>query len=224
MLALLFAAQLSASVSLTGQIASQPNVRDREAFGVRYRTQAVGPFTVQAGVLSVSENGIANKTRAGVQHFALGAEAALASWWRTSLIYGNFDEVRGTDADATLRRTSYYRLWAVGNELHGRAGAITVERLIGAPVFDHAGLHWWTIRGRSAWLDMMAAEVSNSSDQAPYRFWVYEGTLHPFMRLGSLFKYTILTGGTRSLLDPHADRNVPIWFAALGLAWSVTLP
>jgi hypothetical protein len=213
-------AQLTASVALAGTVASSaPGLRDREVFGVRYRTPAVAGFTAQVGVVSVNENGIVFPSNGGVRHWAVGAEYAVRPWWRTALIYGTFDEFRATPT--TAPPSTYYRLFAVGNTFTIGHTAVTVEKLLQAPLQEHAAIHDVVVQAHGAWWDVLASSLHGSYDQPAYHFVVAEVTVRPFARLPGPLKFVGLEGGTRALPAPNADREMLVHFVAAGLffAW-----
>lgn len=217
-MALPLRAQLTGTASLTGTLTSStgPPSRDREAFGVRYRTPPLGKFTVQIGALMTAENGLIEPTAgAGVRHWAIGAEYAVLPWWRAQFLYGNFDELRAMPT--TLPQLTYYRFFAIGNQFRLGQTILTIEKLTSAPHQTHAGIHDIVVTAHGRWFDAMVTSLHQSSNQMPYHFLTVEATLRPFVGAPVPFRYLGVEGGTRALPSMTADREVLIPFVALGL-------
>lgn len=210
---------LAAQLAVTVTLAALPGQQfgDREAFGIRYRTPALGPVTAQMGLLTVDDNGVAKKMTAGVRHFAGALELAVTPHVRTSVIYGNFDEIRNHRDGLSDR--AYYRLWAVGLDFHGTDKALTVEKVVNVPVVTTTGatIHDVVVRGRWGRVSGMATSLRSDGGMSAQHFVVAEGTFRLVGPFG-------LTGGTRAILDP--DRNAellrPFW--GLSAQWTVGLP
>lgn len=217
-------AQLAVTAALTGSLASStPGLRDREAFGVRYRTPALAGFTAQVGALMTAENGLIDpKTGAGVRHWAIAAEYAVTKAWRTQFIYGNFDELRGEPT--ALPQLEYYRFFAIGNQFQLGAASLTIEKLTAAPHQTHAGLHDVVVTLHGPWYDAMATSIRPSSNQAPYHFVTTEATIRPFIRLPVPFRYVGIEGGTRALPSLVADREALVTFLGAGVFLHLAVP
>ncbi len=220
LLAVPLRAQVMASASLTrGMVSARPDLIDRETFGLRYRTPPLARFTLQAGVLQTTENGILHPSEgAGIRHWAIAGEYAVTAWWRTQLIYGNFDELR--PHDDTLPFT-YYRFGALGEVFQLGRTSLTLEKIFTAMHETHAAIHDVQVQAHSEFWDAMASSLHGSPDQAPYHFLVAEATVRPCARCAVPFRYLGIEGGTRALPSPTADREVSVSFVAIGLFFSL---
>lgn len=208
--------QLLATASLTASLVSHghPGI-DRETFGIRYRTPAIERFTAQVGLLTTSENGIIHPSEgAGIRHWAVGGEYLLRPWWRASLIYGNFDELRPHDSPLPF---TYYRFGAVGSTFQLGATALTIEKVFSAMHQTHAAIHDIELQAHSVWWDVMASSVHGSPDQAPYHFLTAEATVRPLVRLPAPFCYLGVEGGTRALPSLTHDTESLVTFVSVGL-------
>lgn len=213
-------AQVSGTVSVSVNATSSDGwhrSRDRQIYGLRYRTPPVRKVTLQGGVMATVENGIVFPTAEGMRHFAGAVEYAVTPWYRVQGIYGILLEFRDAEKVHDVPLSSYYRLWAIGQEVHGKEGSLTVERLLASPMATHAALHHWIIKGHTTHFDVMAQQVGQSPNQTPYRFWTVDGTVRPFASSPSVLRYVGLMGGTRPMLSADADRSHPMAYVGAGL-------
>ena len=221
LLAVPLRAQVMASASLTrGMVSARPDLIDRETFGLRYRTPPLARFTLQAGVLQTTENGILHPSEgAGIRHWAVGGEYLVTKWWRAQLIYGNFDELRPHDSALPF---TYYRFGAIGNVFQLGQTSVTVEKLISAMHETHAGIHDIVVQAHGGWFDVMIGALHGSPDQPiAYHFVTAEATVRPCFKCAVPFRYLGIEGGTRALPSPTADREVSVSFVAIGLFFSL---
>ena len=75
---------------------------------------------------------------------AVAGEYLVASWWRTQLIYGNFDEARPHDSPLPF---TYYRFGALGEVFQLGRTSPTVEKVFSAMHETHAAIHDVEMRG-----------------------------------------------------------------------------
>lgn len=208
--------QLLATASLVGMLHSGVPSRDRETFGLRYRTPTLAGFSAQIGTMMSAENGIVDPTTgAGIRHWAVAAEYRVVSAWRVQMIYGNFDELRAEPTP--LPQLTYYRFFAVGNQFTLGQTVLTVEKLLQAPLQTHAGIHDLVVRVNRAWYDLMVTSIHGSYNQPAYHFVTAEATLRPFVRFPPPFRWMGVEGGTRALPSPTADRESVVTFVGAGL-------
>jgi hypothetical protein len=229
--------QLAVAGSVTLSVASGDDFyRDRETFGVRYRTPALAGLTLQAGALAANENGLfPSKSGGAVRHWAAGLEGRVITVGRTilraSLIHGRLVEQRSeersrltSDRSALLPGTIYYTIWAVGAEVAWPRGSLTFERLVAVPVAVHVGLHRAILRIQTAPATVMVQLIESSADQPPYQFWTAEATVRPLWRQGAPWKWLGVQGGTRPVPSYTADRHVALTFLGVGVFWGGVLP
>jgi hypothetical protein len=205
-------AQVTLSASVVGNVwSSRTGLVDRESFGLRYRTPAVGPFTVQVGVLATRDNGIHHPTDAmGLTHTAVAVETALSASLRVFAAYAKFDEIRNIEA-APVSPSGYYRSAFAGAEWHTAQQVVRVERRVWNWKVKRIAVHEWVVRSHGTWWDGMVSQMVNPDGAS---FPTVEATVHYGM-LG-------LTGGTRAMLATDADRSLPVRFLAMGLFLSHT--
>ena len=212
-------AQLTATAALTASMLSTASAHDREVFGVRYRTPVVAGLSLHAGVLSTNENGLLHPgDAAGIRHWAVAGEYAVTSWWRTQLIYGNFDEARPHDSPLPF---TYYRFGALGEVFQLGRTSLTVEKVFSAMHETHAAIHDVEMQAHSEFWDAMASSVRSSRDQSPYHFVTVEATIRPCARCVAPFRYMGMEGGTRALPSPTTDRETLVTFISAGLFLSL---
>ena len=215
------AAQMSVSASVTGAVASSEGwrVRDREVYGVRYRTPSLGRLTAQVGVVATAENGIVFPSDGeGMRHWAAAAEYRVARGVRVSGIFGNIVEIR----DASLTRPgvppiAYYQLTAAGVEWSGPRGLARVERLLSTPAIKTTALHKWVVQVRSPYVDVLGQWIASGPGQAVYRFPVAAVTVRPWARRSVPWKYVGGEWGSRTLLSYTENRHILLRYAAVGV-------
>jgi hypothetical protein len=224
--------QLTAAGSIAATVASSDGFyRDRETFGVRWRSPGVemgyeAPLTLQVGVMAANENGLfPSKSGAGVRHWALALEQQFVPGLRASVIYGRFIEQRSDERPHPgLPQITYYQLLAFGVEVRDSAGhaVLTLEKLLAHPKAVHVGLHTFIARLRSPPADVMLQLIEGSEDQGTgYQFLTAEATVRPLWRLGAPWRYLGLQGGTRPVPSYSSDRSVALRFLSAGVFWSV---
>ena len=221
-------AQLTAAGSVSASVTNSDDFyRDRETFGVRYRTPQLvemgyqAPLKLQIGLLTTNENGLfPSKSGAGIRHWAVGLEQSFNPKIKASIIYGRFIEQRSVEREhINLPAITYYQLVAVGTEITTSDVTVTFEKLLAHPKTVHIGLHTFIARLRTHPADIMIQHIKNSPDQLEYQFWSASTIVRPLYKFEAPWKWVGVEGGWRPIPSYTEDRSVNLRFLNVGMYW-----